>query len=720
MIGNTTEREVFNGSSIKGKWSKALLVAEDESGKGTLGLSVSLVAGESFDTSRAGSIIVSAIQDTYFSLEEDPLTALENCIQQAQKALKEVLNREADEQIQKGVELDISLILYTDDYVYFAIFGNGLILLWRDNTIITISDGLKSREAYDIKVGSGHFKESDVFILATPQSTVQISEEEIVKSIDTFSFENLSKDSQSFAGCSVLLIRNQVEEEVPELAESETYSTKNDTHDDEREHEEGETPETTEVISKSPSFTDRSKDFFSTMKEKVQQLRESEDGSPVQNWLGAVKSAALAVFEWLKTNVWYGVLGFKEQDSIRLRGAKSQANWRGIIGLAIILLLVVYLLYSGIRGIAQMRSDNENTQRVEELLVEIDARITDADNLRKLDNENEARKHITEAEDLISSAQEFNTLTDEVAKREHELIRIKRLVNKIILIDDSAILTNLSAFVENAAPTDIEIIDNLLYVSDAENGKIYTVSLDGSEVNTIFTRDSGLSRPISITKNGIGNLVIYDEELGILEADLANSVIAQVSGLSSNTVSGTLDLEGFTSFDETMYIYYLNPDETAVKRSLFSNGVYGFPAVRYENAVFASGKDLEIDENFGKLYVLVNERQGIIRYADGVDNYEVFGIPEDNGAADFIGADSMAVTLEYLLIGDSSKDTIALVTKGNDSNPGIGNFMGQFTISQGFNAIKDIVVDEETNDLYVLDTTQILKIDLSLLSTLTQ
>ena len=67
MTGIATEREVFNGSSVKGKWSKALLVAEDGVGTPTLGLAVSLGADESFDTQRAGGIIISAIQDTFSS-----------------------------------------------------------------------------------------------------------------------------------------------------------------------------------------------------------------------------------------------------------------------------------------------------------------------------------------------------------------------------------------------------------------------------------------------------------------------------------------------------------------------------------------------------------------------------------------------------------------------------------------------------------------------------
>jgi hypothetical protein len=729
------------GKAAQGRWSGVFASPPGSRSErlGQLFVVVSLSAPEGFDSKMAGDLLLENIQDTYYddSRDTNVIKKLERMCLSAAKHLEYLLERE-DKASEEGIDLSIEAIVIYNNFVYMSVLGEGGIFLSRNGSIINLSDGLKDLSGKGlIRSGSGKWDEDDKFMLLSPNALEELNETLLTRFIKSGSAEafskqkedslfgfllvNLGEEDRKIANLGYspgerdeqLYEEEKQEEEVED--ELESYGEDLEVGQDEviPEREEGgeseivDIDESTEQADIGIHTQEGEKDFKSKIKDK---LADKETYKVIGI---KIKDFTVKVFKLAKKYIWEGLLGLGRGGTY-LKGAGPKKSLRGII---ILIILAACLLFLSIRGIKSHKEKSENTDEVEQVLAEVDEKLTNGRSLGEAGSIAEAVSTIEDALSQLEGVKEYGVLEEEISKKQEEARNILDEVQKVIIIGDAEIITDISGYIENATAWDITLSDSKIYISDPDSSSIYETSFNGGEVYKVIGSEAGLSRPASFVFDSEGNLMISDLDEGIVKYILSENRVEKIAGLSASSVGEVQDVDNYVTPDpgSTDILYLLRPNDNDVRKITRYSSAYSMPELRLFGDNFSGAKDVEID---GKIYVLT-QSQGIIRYFGELDSYTITGLDKSIDQANCMELDDQLV-----FVGDSVNKRVVIITKGSYLMPGQGKYVAQVQYRGDPSAgsgqdgdylgdVKEIVVDNEARLLYVLDGTRIFKVDLS-------
>jgi len=345
---------------------------------------------------------------------------------------------------------------------------------------------------------------------------------------------------------------------------------------------------------------------------------------------------------------------------------------------------------------------------VQAIFTQVDEKFHNGKNLGEAGSISDAVALIEDALQQLEGAKSYGVLTAEIDQRIQEGIGMLDEIQKVIVISDSNIITDVAAYIEGVEVNDIVLRDDKIYIADKATAAIYSVGVGGGEVSKITGESAVLAEPQSISFDSEGNLLISDARKGILKMSGSGNEVQELVGLSASSVGTVTQIENYTTPDDIDFLYLLRAGNNDVRKiSKYPSG-YSLPALRLANSQFSTAKDLAID---GKIYVLIGSGEVVIRYyLDTQDPYRIIGLDKP-----IDGATSFEIDDHLVFVGDSANKRVVIVTKGSAASPQQGRYVAQFDYrGEGdlLSNIKEIVVDKETRVMYILDGTKIFKVEL--------
>jgi len=712
--------EYLTGKSEDGLWSGVFMSPPESHNSDKYGQIfglISLSAPKEFDSKIAGDLLIENIQDVYFedSKEENIISRLEKSILSTAKRLEHLLQREKIA-AEEGIDLNIVACVILDKFVYMALLGEGGVMLMRDGNLINLTEGLKDLSGRSlIRSGSGKFINGDKFILLSSDAVLNINELEVKEVADSGSTESI-KDKQKNSLFGLLLVdipslQNKTTElgskSVEESSHLEEQNKKcKDSKEDEKEEfisaegirREDEKDESSDGKESSPDLKERLSDIKDKVKNKVSDRKTYQ--VLYQKFLEFVSKVATL----FKKYIWNGLLGLGK-GSLYIRGAGPKPSIRGII---ILIVLVVSILYLSINGINKHKEKTDNRGVVEQILSEVDEKFSNGRNLGEAGSISESVSILEEAIGQLDQAREYEILTEEIDAKKDEGLALLDEIRKVILLTNDNLITDIGGYIENADASDMVFLNSSLYICDTSSPALYSLDVNGGEVVTVFSDDSSLSSPDSLTTDSEGNVLINDLENGLMKYNVSANSLQLLAGLSSTTLGDVATIENYTTNEGDDILYLLRPSANDIRKILKYTSGYASPELRLAESKIGGSKDLEID---GKIYILTSDNSVIRYYVDQQDPYTLVGLDKE-----ISDATSLELDAELVYIGDKGNSRVLVFLKGAYLTPNQGEYIAQIIYRGDDNYLADIrevVVDNESRVMYILDGTKIFRVDLS-------
>jgi|GEM_PF-6269189 len=390
---------------------------------------------------------------------------------------------------------------------------------------------------------------------------------------------------------------------------------------------------------------------------------------------------------------------------------------RLVWGAAIIVGLVV------IFGIRQNGLENERRSKVATLESQINKLSVDTTQLAA-DAETAAVSSQTETkEQVVSSANSIiaeakKLASDELASAsaKSKALEVQTRAQaaadkalKVKAIAQTQVVNNLAANFPGAAPSDIELIDNKIYVADPARNVVYRMDTQlGSQAAAVL---SDLAQPYLLTADTARNLIVVDKNptsvVGVMTT--SNNNFRRVNGL---TFAAQGELAGIDIWTNKA-IYAVSKDRQAITRQTQVGQGYQTPNYNSpwrRDAEFGNAKDIHVDF---QIYVLL-DGQGVKRYVNSQpDTLNFRGIlPTDESAIKT--ASSFLVTPTKMYLADSVNQRVLVFVK-DIANSQNFDYAAQYKYRGGAESLtnmKEIVTNAEETQLFVLSGTTVVRIDL--------
>ncbi len=728
-----TETKLKIGNAKKGKWSGTFLSSEESTKAKKHGRMIGLMnlsSPEEFDSELAGDLLLENMQDAFYEQREEGnncIVSLEKAILSTARKLEFLLQREKVA-AEEGIDLNVTAIVVQDSFIYMAVLGEGNIFVFRNDRVINITKGLKDLSGRElIKSGSGRISSNDVFILLSPFASVEVSESDIRKAIDGFDLavfdEMQSNPLFGMIFIKMLDSKSQVDNDKaldlnsrsPNLEEAGSQGTSKD----EPEKSVGGHREN-DMVKKSDKDDEEDHTQDKENNEEAREKKENENEekskiSQIRNNIQNNEKYKLAkekgkeylfkARDLFKKYVWDGLMGMK-QDSMYVKGAGPKKNIRGIV---ILIVLVASLLFLSIRSIKHHGEVSNEKGNIEKVLSEVDEEFKNGKNLGEAGDIKESVKILEKAMDKLKGIKDKGIMEEEISTKIDEGEKLLIEVRKIVYFTQDDLLSDIGGYIDGGKGDDFTLVGNNLYITDKTNGAIYSLNIEGGEVDTVISEDFVLTSPQYIVSDKEEDLIILDKDKGLLKYSFDDKKLEELVGLSASSIGEVSEMENYITPDgQVEFIYILKPNEKEVRKiSKYGTG-YSLPTVRLSDGVPPGGTDIEID---GKIY-LISKNGNLSRFfGESLDPYTLVGLDKNISKSSSLELDDQLV-----FVSDIGNERIVVVTKGNTLAPQQGKFVAQFMFEgEGnyFENIKDIYVDNSQRVIYVLAGSKIFSKDLT-------
>lgn len=354
-----------------------------------------------------------------------------------------------------------------------------------------------------------------------------------------------------------------------------------------------------------------------------------------------------------------------------------------LIAILIVFLAVnIYLKNNKEKKVEQQ----ENISNIEESLNQKQKQIESF----LLYNEDQALEAINSLRDEISG------LSDKEREKVANLPEIEQKlqtyldqIRKMNRIDNPVELANLSVLNNQAVPYSLSISGKNIYVSDAQNGKIYTINQDDGLSSVLAESDLLKSEKILSNRDSNGDAIFVNDKQ-FIRVDKNKKI--------TYTKINTENFSNLSSFGfYNNRVYLLDTEKKQIFRYNLEGGEYKSPTAWIKDITPENPVSIEIDYN---IYLL--EKSGKInRYLSG--NKEQFETKEIDPKID--SSKTIRLDKKYIYISETSEKRVIIFDRNN------GFFVKQY-YSPVFDNIKDFAVEDGI--VYILNGTTIYKINLDI------
>ncbi len=354
-----------------------------------------------------------------------------------------------------------------------------------------------------------------------------------------------------------------------------------------------------------------------------------------------------------------------------------------LIAILIVFLAVnIYLKNNKEKKVEQQ----ENISNIEESLNQKQKQIESF----LLYNEDQALEAINSLRDEISG------LSDKEREKVANLPEIEQKlqtyldqIRKMNRIDNPVELANLSVLNNQAVPYSLSISGKNIYVSDAQNGKIYTINQDDGLSSVLAESELLKSEKILSNRDSNGDAIFVNDKQ-FIRVDKNKKI--------TYTKINTENFSNLSSFGfYNNRVYLLDTEKKQIFRYNLEGGEYKSPTAWIKDITPENPVSIEIDYN---IYLL--EKSGKInRYLSG--NKEQFETKEIDPKID--SPKTIRLDKKYIYISETSEKRVIIFDRNN------GFFVKQY-YSPVFDNIKDFAVEDGI--VYILNGTTIYKINLDI------
>lgn len=269
-------------------------------------------------------------------------------------------------------------------------------------------------------------------------------------------------------------------------------------------------------------------------------------------------------------------------------------------------------------------------------------------------------------------------------------------ITHVIKIEAPVELANFSNLNQAAQPLNIILANGKIYAADSKLKSIYSLDLNNKLITAITDLKQPINKlefPAKFSAKGGDDKIYYFSLNNIVEFDTKTESIALLNIESNFNLNNTVDVKGFNS-----RLYFLDSKNNKIirlnKGEAKFTGAYSWLA---EAADLTDAVSLDID---GSIYVLKNDGN-VLKITKGkIDNFKLEAIePAISSPTKIL----VSPEQKYIYILEPVVKRLIIFDKS-------GKFLNQYLIN-GFNDLKDFMVDEVAKKLYFLNSTSVYVIE---------
>jgi hypothetical protein len=739
--------------------------------KGDIYALLDISAEKSVNVERISKFVWDSIVDGYlYSSASTTNESLKDAIKKGVEKVRELIKHDKElEEI--GVDVSFTIILVKEEGTYVGIFGESDIFVFKNGSILNISDILKEKQANTAGIV---LKEEDVLMVS---SKGLLKERHSIlsrlKKKEEFK-ENLDRMGSRLKGTQTLLYFLRKEEE-----EKETQGKK---HEDEEKvkKESREKKEKTKDKEETKGLKNGAEKLLGPIA-RVERIKKPKDQTTMQGlakkekfkermvkvkstwektWAKIqptiqkvglfIKSKWTSLKEGVLRNIgrkkWYKKIAARWSEvsvkkrkpsgvkGMRIDGYKEKSKRGKRFKLLAMFVVIAILLVVGINFTIRMREAREISDLAQEKFLAVEELVEKTENNFATDRES-AETYLFQAEKALEEVPEgLNEKDEEKMKAlEDRILEVgDALYKRVGVVEKDSRLSNFLdtrlAFGEGSEVVDMTIYkdsrqNEYLVVADLGRKTIYRVSLYDKSVKAL-PDNSGLVKEPQFVYVGNEGVYVYDKKEGVLKASFDEegwfTAFTSLSGLSPGDIRST-DIATMTVWTEADNVYFLSRDRSAFLRSTVAYGdSYGLAYEYFAHEKMEIATDMVADLS---IYIILPESPHILRY-----NYNFFEGKYVEAPLGVVGFDgnygklTKAFTgpdLTYpLYVFDSERRRFLQLQKpieaGSDMrHPNQVSLLNQF-IYRGekdsvWNDVKNFVVQDNEESMYILDGSTIWK-----------
>lgn len=656
---------------------------------------------------KLSNIILSSFQERYYYNFSRKFGVLENF----EKALNKVNNNLADfakgEQVDWVSKLNCLIAIIKEEEMHFTLTGSVQVLLFRDKQVIDIGQELlkgKSPSAMRIftDIVSGAVKENDRILFTTPELFDYFSNEKVKNTILKYSPEAAvlhlqdSIDAEDVFNIASLCV--EIVKSKPAFSfTKQTKPFKNGQKPQKREKTQKEGLgkldfPNLEELSEKP-FKDGLKDFtksrlssillkakdrFESRKKKFETERKIEENIKIKKTGTSKGEPKTNIFQKSK-DLLKGLKAYINEFLINFKRLPASSK---VFFVTFIIFTVLFM--GSVIGLTCKRKETKTTKQHEELLLQAQEKEKAASDALIYNDEKNARILLEEASNLTNQLVELGVFEKEAKDLNEKIQQQLDRVNHIIRIKEPITL----ATKENIGG--IFYLEGNLYSFDYKTNSIYQLDEAEKRLVTISSESFNLGHFIKGVSNPENNSIIfYSDAPSVVEFKPKESKLNQ---LDIEFAASNQDIKDVGIYNKN--IYFLDVKNNQIYKHARTIGGFSSGKAWFKESVDLSGVvSMAIDS-----YVYLIKSDGLIlKYLSGSQKefiLEELTIPLDSASKIFTALD-----YNYLYILDPKNSRILILDKK-------GSLKNQY-ISDSFDDLKDIYVDEASKKMYVLNGNKI-------------
>ena len=720
---------------------------------------------EKVSTERVSKFVWNSIVDGYlYSLSKTTNESLKEAIEEGVKKVKDLITNDKELE-KKGIYVSFTIVLVKEEGIYVGVFGENEIYVFKNNSLVNISEILKEKKASTAGV---NLEKNDLLMVSSPDVLARYEKrfanfkqkKDFLRSLDAI--------GRALVGTRALLYLTQGTEKEEESFQTEERKkpilsglesikegTKNITKPIPR-IEKIKKPKEEETGPKESSFM-----------KFVEKYRLDEKFSKIKSLLSSIWLKLTKFYEKLKVflgekwNIlkekivqsvgrkrWYkriaakfselnlkkrkpvGVQGMKI-DSYKTRGLRSKRFKILFLTVTVMVLLVV-----GINATIKAKNAREISKEANIVFEQVE------DNLRKSEDNFVADRAAAETYHY-QAEKALGEVPEELGTKDLE--KFEDLKKKVLSVGDSlykrvgfseedgkfeTFLDARLAFGEGSSTVDMTLYQDdtgsqFLIVADEGRKTIFRVSLYDRSVKALPDNE-GLIKEPQFVRVGTEGVYVWDKREGMLKASFDDagwfSAFSSLSGLDVRDVKAEDIAKMTVWYGEN--IYFLSRDRSVLLRSSAAySDRYGLPYSFLDHESIADATDVIADLS---IYVVIEREPHIVRF-----NYSYFESKYYEAPLGIIGFDGnfgrlikgfTGDSLDYgLYFFDEGKRSIFKFQKPIEAGEGmrhpnqislINQYIYRGERKSVLSKMKNFVVDRDETNAYILDGSVIWRMSL--------
>ncbi|MCK4919140.1 MAG: hypothetical protein KAS01_02020 [Candidatus Pacebacteria bacterium] len=367
-------------------------------------------------------------------------------------------------------------------------------------------------------------------------------------------------------------------------------------------------------------------------------------------------------------------------------------------------ILILIILTGGLLSEIKKKSDEENLQNYQNLIIKVEEKISQAE-IESINSPSDARGYLLEAREIIKEKnssltgktyQDLNNKTNSLINKIQNQLDILDLVEKI---ENPVITIDLSQFESTKNAEKIFENDKEYFILGQDNMMFSEISLAEKSVKNFDIGNIDHIKNLDISSNmKKTNEIIFLKNKN--EIEILNSNKKTITSESINFIDNAFATKDIASYSN--YLYFLSPESSQIyKYKRLTNG--------FDEGIQWLTGEVDIKDSVsiaidGSIYLL-NSDGSINKFRTG--NQELFAIEIPSNPIPSTAKIYTNSNLKYLYVTDLENKRVLLFNKTT------GNLVKQYT-SEKFHNIKNIVIDSKEEKIYILNGNEIFEIEIKI------